>query len=834
MPMNDDAFRVSADVRLALATTWPAPNLMGALESLSTNRDDLAAGLERYQLGSRSSRMDADAVLTALLPLIDESTEIRSTIESAVAEDLSSLQAATLASEITWMLRLPDLGELPAMQELFARLRDQAGDRVQAEGSPADFVNFLSRTMAEDPYEYAHVEEAVSRIVAESVVFWSENSDAARAYVASSLMDYLGDAPQVSESFDRLSAGPRSSAAVNDFIDSITPVLVDRPRARDALLLTPLSHPLVTGRLAKHPGVEVVEVGPPDPEIDRPISGYPGDDLFLEVADEARPPRDSQDESLETPRTVEAFPLLRPQGVKPDDDFAVAEGVPFELEVGIAASLDRALAATGGLGDVVLGTRITIHLAYDPAQFEIKGSLPVVVTPTKDDPFPSTTVRVLPLHLGATRVENRRIAAHFLIDGSLRGIAVRAFREAGEPPPPSNSTPARIDLAPLVNEDPPDIILAVYRADIATRGTYFIAAFPRDVTITPPPIGRVILDEATAAAVADLYSTAERAADPRARYLELRGCARDIGLALPAPLRAVLKQIAEDAPEERAATMLLLTDDPSVPWELAMFPRAERLSSAPGGDAPWLGAHFSIGRWPISASAERALKPEAGPIDVQRTALVTAGYEGSVGGWKPLAGALAEVEELKTSYAPAEVWKPLRMELLEKLATDVDVVHFAMHGKYDPRGVEDGLVFIDGPAGKRRATYLGSRMLAGRIDEDPPLLPRRPFVFLNACQVGRTSKKNLGDYGGLAAVLLDAGARGVVACTWNVDDGVAGSISSEFYAGIDAGHTPAELLRRVRARYVVEDGQATDSVPSATLIAYQFYGHPNLRVLHTK
>jgi CHAT domain-containing protein len=112
-----------------------------------------------------------------------------------------------------------------------------------------------------------------------------------------------------------------------------------------------------------------------------------------------------------------------------------------------------------------------------------------------------------------------------------------------------------------------------------------------------------------------------------------------------------------------------------------------------------------------------------------------------------------------------------------------------------------------------------------------------PFVFLNACQVG-SAKEVLGDYGGMAWSFLAAGAAGVVAPLWNVNDHVASWVAKRFYEDV-YGIEPipiAEALRRVRAHYTrdaVIDGEPGLErwVIHPTLIAYQLFGHPGLQLV---
>ena len=59
----------------------------------------------------------------------------------------------------------------------------------------------------------------------------------------------------------------------------------------------------------------------------------------------------------------------------------------------------------------------------------------------------------------------------------------------------------------------------------------------------------------------------------------------------------------------------------------------------------------------------------------------------------------------------------------------------------------------------------------------------------------------LGDHAGLAAAFLFAGAAGVIAPLWSIDDAIAREIAIRFYERALAGEAPAEILRTERAAF---------------------------------
>ena len=269
-------------------------------------------------------------------------------------------------------------------------------------------------------------------------------------------------------------------------------------------------------------------------------------------------------------------------------------------------------------------------------------------------------------------------------------------------------------------------------------------------------------------------------------------------------------------------SILFLTEEPFVPWELAWV------------DAPWeagalnyLGAQAVIGRW---VSAPGITPDPRRDVSVSSMAVVWGVYTKQ----QRLLAAEEEARLLQADYLATSIDaqpQPVTDLLVGNPAADI--IHFAVHGKYDPDGAADGIHLVSG-APVSPLQILGSDLTA-----------RAPFVFLNACQVGSAGEM-LGDYNGIASAFLEAGASAVVAPLWSVDDTVAQQIALTFYkaaigaqvaaaggAGAGApgaGEPPlvAELLRQARAGLV-----ANAASMSTTYLAYQFYGHPSLRLTWT-
>ncbi|HVE18909.1 MAG TPA: hypothetical protein VNB52_07480, partial [Ilumatobacteraceae bacterium] len=65
----------------------------------------------------------------------------------------------------------------------------------------------------------------------------------------------------------------------------------------------------------------------------------------------------------------------------------------------------------------------------------------------------------------------------------------------------------------------------------------------------------------------------------------------------------------------------------------------------------------------------------------------------------------------------------------------------------------------------------------------------------------------------------------VVAPLWSIDDGVASDLAERFYARAFAGDSVAEIVRAERAAF-----GTGDNPNSSTLVAFQFFGHPAMRL----
>jgi CHAT domain-containing protein len=149
-------------------------------------------------------------------------------------------------------------------------------------------------------------------------------------------------------------------------------------------------------------------------------------------------------------------------------------------------------------------------------------------------------------------------------------------------------------------------------------------------------------------------------------------------------------------------------------------------------------------------------------------------------------------------------------------ARDAGVIHFSGHGSYDWQAPEESGLLLRDPDAERVNPRTGEGIDPLTVAEmrEALRLSRTRLVTLSACETGLTEvRRGLADeYIGLPGILLQAGARAVVASLWAVDDLATALLMWQFYRRWDQGNVPvAEALQgaqkwlRTRTREQVKD-----------------------------
>jgi hypothetical protein len=491
-----------------------------------------------------------------------------------------------------------------------------------------------------------------------------------------------------------------------------------------------------------------------------------------------------------------------PEAVVADDTFELIVGLAAEPVAGVLNP--RIVRPASSVGAYTLVVQVVAD-GFSLAGSDASGAdgwrreLPV----TAAEPYPFVTYR-LRAERQPGEVWSRPIQALFSIDGQTVGVAIRTIAVVGraellgtvpaaEPPAEANV----IAIAP--QEDAPDLTARITYSEAVSDGRLlwtFETTHGLDL-----PATEVVTDVGSRPEIFAkelIEGVASHRGD--AGLVEfLTGVGRSVSEKVPPEFFTLLAAVA--AKLDRPPRVLLLSQEPYVPWELASVE-----PPLDPGAPEFLAAQADVGRW-VFGQRRPALPPprEASAADI---AVVTGVYPQVawrlVDAEEEAAALVARYEATAVDAASATVIACLKGE------PPADVLHFAVHGTYAPEGVLEGLILVDG-------ARLDPMVVKGCA------LPRAPFVFLNACQVG-SSNEVLGDYSGMAEAFLHAGAAAVIAPLWSIDDTAAKNLALRFYRRVfEDGVPPATALREERRGFAGPEGDR-----AATRLAYQYFGHPGL------
>ena len=542
--------------------------------------------------------------------------------------------------------------------------------------------------------------------------------------------------------------------------------------------------------------------------------------------DEAAPPESAPAPAAIADTTFEAHPRLEaPDTVAPGQTFAVTVGLGTSQQPGVTGdalriqlpaqaqslTLDVLLIADGFEALQGWSAQLTVPRGQPDAssvRFELKAP---ALGP--DESSRLGALRVLYSHEGQVcGTALRRIAvlpADRPVLDHVEGHGLLWTTPPGELSGAVNVDPAQpqVDLTVII--DKPDANPAEGR--FLWR---FTSALPLDLPATP-----LVCDLGTGSAeLGGKIITEVQGADANGMAeLFIRGLGRQIRNAAPPefwPLLRQAQQALRAQGQSRPLNVLMLTAETHVPWELALLDKPERLlPDAP----PLLGCQVNLGRWPL---AHTQLPPPA-HIDVRHMAAVIGDYAAR-SGWRKLDQAAAEGQALVTRYQAVQLSADVAQikQLLEaELGDDghgAEAVHFACHGEALQDHPLDAAIIL-GNGARLNPLVFGDAEL-GRTSA--------PFLFMNACQVGKAGEL-LASFSGFAGSALLGGFRGFLAPLWSVEDTLARDIALGFYeqafgANGQAPRPVADILREMRAGF-------SDNEPhSITRLAYVYYGHPGL------
>ena len=548
--------------------------------------------------------------------------------------------------------------------------------------------------------------------------------------------------------------------------------------------VTPSSAPPPSGAPPPSPGP------PPSPSVAPPSPGPPPSPTLPPP----QPAHSDASADVDPPRS--SFARI-------ECDEAVVASTPFELLVGLSPTpVDGVVGPAlirppSSVGDYEL----TAHVVADGFDLVPGETWRKTMLVSAADPYPHVIFHLVAPE--ATADHPLAINVLYSVDSQTMGLGVRCVRvvesvaEVAMTSPSPIATTAGSMSAPVADQ-PADLTVRILRGNEAGRLLWSFES------------PHVALDEQGTSSIGDdaggfartVISTIAAHEGQPTLALGLRGIGLTIAEKVPAEMWAALTAVT-DAIRPRRPTVLLLSEEAYVPWELAMMPTPIDKSVI-----GVLGAQVAIGRWVLAVDHPKLPPPRL--VHVEGMIVISGRYDQP--GWSRLEAAEAEAAALMADYGAVGI-DAVTEKVVGCLTGNPagDVLHFSLHGKYDPGSAKQGLVLIDGDVIDPLVVKGGS-------------LVRAPLVFLNACQVG-TGQETLGDYAGLAESFLFVGAAAVVAPLWSIDDSVASALAERFYAHAFTGESLAEIVRAERAGF-----DAHQSDHSSTLMAFQFFGHPEMRL----
>jgi biopolymer transport protein ExbB/TolQ len=492
----------------------------------------------------------------------------------------------------------------------------------------------------------------------------------------------------------------------------------------------------------------------------------------------------------------------------------VFAGHLFEVTVGLTREKDPKIAGDAELkrpASSVGPYTLSVQVAADGFALKNGETWRHDLRVTAEQPYPQFKIHLIPEALDDLQIWSRTIQAIYSIEGQTIGVAIRAVAVARSADLAGQSKPNPKDpgttFAIPSDVAAPDLTVRILYGKEPGRLLFSLSTPFKSVSISDEPLVVTVGtggDGPKEFARALVDSVNVREGKP-GLYNQLLGHGRELAEKLPAEFWDTLRLVTRET-ENRVLTILILSQEPYIPWELAvMEPPLDSTVS------PFLGAQATIGRWVLKR--DRPKLPPPSEQSVKDIAVVSGIYD-ALPGWRRLAAAEKEADEMESRWGAAPV-NALTPEILNCISgqPSADVLHFAIHGIYDPTSTQNGLIMVDGEA-------LDPATIKGTDFKSPA------FVFLNACQVGAGSAI-LGDYSGIAAAFLDAGASGVIAPLWSIKDTIAKDIALRFYDEVFGGLSAAEFLRRERQTFTMAGGGI-----SATPLAYQFFGHPAMKLKH--
>ena len=420
--------------------------------------------------------------------------------------------------------------------------------------------------------------------------------------------------------------------------------------------------------------------------------------------------------------------------------------------------------------------------------------------------------------LQSDKLGAKRLSIDFVHKGRI--IASIAFKsEVAEGSTAATNQPVELEekpeIAPIVENPPPaaDLVLRVVRTAEANGLAFMLNSSLPQLPLRSQPAGELTLTEKDPQAfftnrlqrLSDLAAAIPDSTTDGRMVKEIESLGEGLFELLMPPLlqKIYWEQIKPLIDKGVLKTMLIISDEPWIPWEL-IKPYLWNDASNTEEKADFLVEQVELSRWlarplppPLVVTAAALVAPDVNLTSVQtETTFFT---ELSSQHHVTLQGPLDERDKVIDSLRDGEF----------------QILHFATHGSFDAANADQSeLTLADGsltPADLMGGDLRGLRM-------------RRPLVFLNACHSGQVALSLTGLGGWADKFFREARASAFVGTLWEVNDELAAAFAASFYSALADDKTLGEALREARQQ-IREKEKA-----NPTWLAYSLYGDPNGKV----
>lgn len=271
----------------------------------------------------------------------------------------------------------------------------------------------------------------------------------------------------------------------------------------------------------------------------------------------------------------------------------------------------------------------------------------------------------------------------------------------------------------------------------------------------------------------------------------------------PQALRDEYWRIKALREEGRIRSLLIVSDEPWIPWELIKPYGFDNETNMELSD-DFLAAAFQTSRWlagrglgePMHIRAAELVAPELDLVYVQREQAYFAN--------------LAE-----RGLRLGEILRT-RSDFLETTRNgEFQLMHVAAHGKFKPENADTSPIILRNREIVQPDDLAGGRSLA--------LRRQRPLIFLNTCHSGQLEFTLTGLGGWADRMVNDIGVSAFIGTLWEVQDALAAEFAQMFYNKLIEGQTLGEAFHSAR-----EHIRALQPA-NPTWLAYTLYADPNSR-----